>query len=99
MTTTPTEYFKTFIKNIVEISGIYVLWITIHYICANLYPQFCAELSLFGFIKSIFVAESPHCVAMRWVIYHGGNIIHGMWTSIGIWITGKILTSATTAFR
>lgn len=99
MTTTTTEYFKTIIKNIVEITGIYILWIGIHYICANLYPQFCAELGFIGFIKSIFVAESPHCIAMRWVIYNGGNIIHGMWTSIGIWISGKILTNATNIFR
>ena len=101
--TTTTEYMKTIIKNIVknivEITGIYILWIAIHYICANLYPQFCAELSLIGFIKSIFVAESPHCIAMRWVIYNGGNIIHGMWTSIGIWISGKILTNAANVFR
>ena len=84
------ETLKNFIFDVI---GIYILWIAMHYACANLYPQFCAEKSLWGFIKSAFVAESPHCVAMRWVIYNGGNIIHTMWLALGIWLSGKFLTN------
>jgi len=81
---------KNIISYVYDISGIFVLWIAIHYIAANLYPRFCAETSLFGFIKSIFVTQAPHCVAMRWVIYNGGNIINSMWASIALWVTTKI---------
>ena len=82
------------LKNFVcNVAGIYVLWIVIHFACANWYPRFCAELSILGFIKSVFVAEAPHCVAMRWVIHNGGSVIHSMWLSIGIWLTGKFLTN------
>lgn len=73
-----------------DIAGIFILWIVIHFIAANLYSNFCAELSVVGFIKSIFVAQTPYCVAMRWVIYNGGNTINSMWVSFGLWITTKI---------
>jgi hypothetical protein len=75
---------------IFNIGGVFIIWILLHFTAANLYARFCAELSLIGFIKSIFVAEAPHCIAMRWVIYNGGATIHTMWISIGVWFTGKI---------
>lgn len=74
-----------------NVAGIFILWIVIHYAAANLYARFCAELSFIGFVQSIFIAEAVHCIALRWVIYNGGLIIHTMWISLGIWITGKIL--------
>ena len=73
-----------------NIASIIIMWLLLHFTAANLYARFCAELSIFGFIKSIFVAEAPHCVAMRWVIYNSGSVIHTMWISIGIWIMGKM---------
>jgi hypothetical protein len=85
--------FEGLKKFIFDVAGIYILWIVIHFICANLYPRFCAELSILGFIKSIFVAEAPHCVAMRWVIHNGGNVIHTMWLAIAVWLTGKFLSN------
>lgn len=75
-----------------NVGGIFIMWIVLHYIAANLYARFCAEYSLFGLIKSIFIAEAPHCMAMRWMIYHGGAAIHTMWVSIGIWFTGKLFS-------
>lgn len=43
-----------------DISGVFILWIGIHYSAANLYPIFCAELTMVGLMKSIFVAQEPH---------------------------------------
>jgi hypothetical protein len=83
--------FKNVFEFINEVAGIFVLWIIIHYISANLYARFCAELSIIGFIKSIFVAQAPHCIAMRWIIYNGGVIINSMWVSIAVWFTRKLL--------
>lgn len=71
-------------------TGVFVLWIVLHFIAANLYSMFCAELSIIGFFKSIFVSETPYCIAMRWVIYNGGNAINSMWISLGLWITAKM---------
>lgn len=76
-----------------NIAGIFIVWIVLHYLAANLYSSFCAELSLLGIIKSIFVAQAPHCVAMRWVIYNGGNVINSMWLSIAVWFTTKVFNT------
>ena len=75
----------------INIAGFFILWIVLHFVAANLYARFCAELSFIGLIKSIFIAEAPHCMALRWVIYNGGSVIHSMWLSIGVWLSGKIL--------
>jgi len=76
-----------------EIGSVFLLWIVLHFIAANLYARFCAELSLFGFIKSILFAQSPHCMAMRWVIYNGATMINNMWISLGIWFIKKVFTN------
>lgn len=83
--------FKTLFQWLHDVAGIFILWIVIHYIASNMYAKFCAEVGVVGFIKSIFVAQAPHCIAMRWIIYNGGNVINNMWLSIGVWLTGKLL--------
>ena len=82
---------KKIIRTIYEVSGIYIFWILIHYIAANLYPMYCAEYGIIGFMKSIFIAQTPHCIAMRWVIYNGGIMINSMWISLSVWIVSKIV--------
>lgn len=73
-----------------DVSGVFIIWIVIHYLAANLYSLLCAELTMFGFMKSIIVAQEPHCIAMRWIIYNGGNMINSMWLSIAAWFTTKV---------
>lgn len=84
------KLFFNSIKTFFEFSGIYILWTLLHFAAANLYYRFCAELSFYGFIISIFVADSPHCIALRWIIFNSGSVIHSMWASIAIWISSKI---------
>ena len=91
-----TMNFKSIFNTIYEVAGIFILWISIHYIASNLYPKFCAELSMLGFVKSIFVAQAPHCIALRWIIYNGGLAINSMWISIGMWVTTKMLKKIVT---
>jgi hypothetical protein len=82
---------KSIFNAIYQVAGIFILWIIIHYIASNLYPKFCAELTFLGFIKSMFVAQAPHCIALRWIIYNGGIAINSMWISIALLITTKML--------
>ena len=84
---------KTIFSFIYEVAGIFIFWIVIHFMAANLYHRFCADLSIIGFIKSIFIAQAPHCIAMRWVIYNGGNMINSMWVSLAMWFTTKIFAN------
>jgi len=79
------------VKNfIVNVAGIYIGWTVIHMIASNLYPVYCAEMTLWGLIKSVFVAPAPHCRALRWVINTGGSTIEQMWIVLGTWLCGNI---------
>lgn len=69
----------------------YIGWITLHYICSNLYVYICTPLSIVGFLLSPFYASSPQCIGLRWIIYEAGNIIYHMWYAIGGWIALKII--------
>jgi len=71
--------------------GIYGAWILLHYASANMYVRLCAYPSVVGFIASPFLAASPHCSALRWAIYNGGNSISSMWVVLGIWLLSYIV--------
>jgi len=84
-----------------KISGIYILWIGLHYFSAHLYVKFCVPNSIVGFIMSPFMIMTPHCQGLRWIVYNAANIINHMWILIGawiysmIWITGAVQTRET----
>jgi len=42
--------------------------------------------TVIGFVMSPFIAPTPHCQALRWAIYNGGNSIIAMWVLLGGWI-------------
>jgi hypothetical protein len=89
---------KDFINNVVmfemiydyifafcKISGIYVVWIFLHYLSAHAYVCWCVPATIIGFIATPFMIPAPHCQALRWLIYNGGNFISAMWVVIGAW--------------
>ena len=80
-----TSQFKEFIN----IALIYFFWISLHYISPRLYASFCVPASISGFILSPFLANAPHCQALRWGIYQGANQIAFMWSTIGTWAVMK----------
>lgn len=71
--------------------GIYMLWICSHFLFANLYAHHCARWSLMGFIVSPFVAVTPYCRGILWVVTRGSDIISGMWILLGSLVTGYAL--------
>ena len=68
---------------IYSIFGYYLMWITLHYLAVHLYHIYCAPLTITGFILSPFMVSAPHCVAMRWLVTQGANVIITMWVAIG----------------
>ena len=68
---------------IYSVFGYYFMWIGLHYLAVHLYPMYCAPLSVLGFILSPFMVSAPHCVAMRWLIAEGSNVIITMWVAVG----------------
>ena len=74
-----------FIYSILNVAGIYLLWICLHYAASQLYVPLCAPNDVKGFVLSPFIAPAPHCQALRWLIYNGGNSISAMWIIFGTW--------------
>lgn len=82
--------FKT-IRLIINVSGIYLLWIILHYIASHLYIKLCVTNTFIGFIISPFMVATPQCQGLRWIVYNAANIINNMWISIGAWICSTLL--------
>jgi hypothetical protein len=82
--------YKT-IKIFINISGIYFVWIFLHYIASHLYIKFCVPSTIFGFLLSPFMTATPHCQGLRWVIINAANMINNMWVVLGAWICSTIL--------
>lgn len=78
-------------RDILDLVGIYLLWIVLHFIAANLYVELCTPRTLRGLLLSPFVAPMPQCKAFRWLIYNGGNNIEAMWFVLGVMIIKKLL--------
>jgi len=81
------------LKMVVEVGGIYLFWIVLHFAAANMYAEFCTNMSFIGFLQSPFLATVPHCVAMRYIVSTGGNVITQMWCVFGTWGISKIFTN------
>ena len=79
------------VKYIISFSGIYLLWIILHYFASHLYIRFCVPQTIIGFLISPFLTATPHCQGLRWVVYNGGNFINNMWVVLGTWICSNIL--------
>ena len=60
-------YAKYLNNEIAKIVGIYLMWITLHYVTSHLYVRLCVPLTWLGFMLSPFTAVSPHCQGFVWV--------------------------------
>lgn len=80
---------KTF-KFLLKVSGIYLLWICLHYFSAHLYVKFCVPDTIIGFLMSPFMISTPHCQGLRWIVYNAAGIINNMWILLGAWIYSMI---------
>jgi len=72
-------------------SNIYVFWIGIHFITANMYPYFCADVSLYGVVTSPFLVMAPHCKALLWGQQTSTMAIENMWFVLGTWLCSQML--------
>ena len=70
---------------------IYFLWVVLHYAASQYYLHYCAPSTLYGFMMSPFLVSLPHCRAMRFMIYNGGNTIETMWFVVGTWVSAKLI--------
>jgi hypothetical protein len=85
------EYTYKGIKIIIKVSGIYLVWICLHYFASHLYIKLCVPSTIIGFLMSPFMTATPHCQGLRWVVYNAANMINNMWVILGAWICSAFL--------
>ena len=79
------------LKFIFSVSGVYLLWICLHYFASHLYVKLCVPNTVIGFIMSPFMTATPHCQGLRWIVYNAANMINNMWIVCGSFICSTIL--------
>jgi hypothetical protein len=82
--------YKT-IKIFINVTGIYLLWIFLHYLASHLYVRLCVPNTIIGFLMSPFMTATPHCQGLRWIVYNAANMINNMWVVLGTWICSTLL--------
>jgi hypothetical protein len=85
------SYTYKFFKFIFSVSGIYLLWILLHYFASHLYVKMCVPNTVIGFLMSPFMTATPHCQGLRWIVYNAANMINNMWIICGSFICTTIL--------
>uniref|UniRef100_A0A6C0AR13 Uncharacterized protein n=1 Tax=viral metagenome TaxID=1070528 RepID=A0A6C0AR13_9ZZZZ len=80
-----------FIRVFINITGIYLIWIFLHYIASHLYVRMCVPSTVIGFLLSPFMTATPHCQGLRWIVFNAANMINNMWIILGSWIMSNIL--------
>ena len=79
------------ITTLYSMTGYYIMWVLLHYFSAHLYTMYCVPFNVYGFILSPFMSSAPHCIALRWLITEGSNVIVTMWIVIGTYAIQCIL--------
>ena len=80
---------RPYLEFINAAAGLYLLWVAVHYVAAQLYVYYCVPLTFLGFIMSPLMASAPHCYTFRWCIINGANNISVMWAVFGTWVASK----------
>lgn len=87
------RYIHRIVKIFLSISGIYFIWILLHYFASHLYVKLCVPNNFFGFVISPFLITTPYCIGLRWLIQTGATSINNMWIIFGTWFCSNILHS------
>ncbi len=82
--------FRPIITSIWRLSGIYIIWIFIHFYATHLYAKYCTSYSILGFLATPIIISSPHCTGLRWCIMRGADTINTMWIVLGTWLATQL---------
>ena len=87
------------IKHGCSVCGIYLVWSLVHLFGANLYAEYCAELSFTGYIYSLLYTMSPHCKALLYLVNTGNDVTSIMWKTLGSWLVTHVVYSSIVKVR
>lgn len=71
--------------------GTYMMWITLHYLSANLYSEFCTDWSIYGFILFPFTAVTPWCKSLSWIIQKGTVVLDEGYLLLGAYFSLQLM--------
>ena len=71
--------------------GTYMMWITLHYLSANLYSEFCTDWSIYGFILFPFTAVTPWCKSLSWIIQKGTVVLDEGYLLLGTYFSLQLM--------
>ena len=74
----------------IKFSGVYLMWILLHYFASQLYVKLCTPGDIFGLFMSPFLSSTPYCQGLRWVIYNGAIMINNMWIVLATWLCANV---------
>ena len=86
-----TNFTYNSLKLLLSVGKVYMFWIVIHYLASHMYPYFCTELSIYGFITSAIYVMTPHCRALAWLKTTSATAIENMWLVLGAWFCAKLM--------
>mgnify|MGYP006104048507 FL=1 len=68
------------------------VWFVVHWIAPRIYIPLCVPDGMYGFIQSLFLTTSPHCVALRYVVSMSCFNINYAWMTLGTTLMGYMST-------
>ena len=69
-----------------------VVWFIVHWIVPRIYISLCVPQGFGGFIQSVFLVSSHHCVAMRYMVSIACFNINYIWLTLGTTLMGYLST-------
>lgn len=75
---------------VIQVSGVYLMWILLHYFASQLYVKLCTPNDFVGLLMSPFLTSTPYCQGLRWLIYNGASMINNMWIVLATWFCANI---------
>ena len=85
------KFSSIFNNTSIKVIGIYFTWVCLHYFASHIYSEICVPFTLYGFLISPFLTLSPHCQALRWVIYNSASFINNAWIFVGTWACSSLI--------
>lgn len=67
-------------------------WFVVHWVAPRVYIPLCTPNGMYGFIQSMFLTTSPHCVALRYLISVSSFNINYAWLTLGTSLIGYAST-------
>jgi len=85
------DFIKWNLNQLWNVGKIYIIWILVYYIASQLYFIYCVPLTVMGFMTAPILVTSPYCMAFRWCITHGAEVITSMWLILGTWLISLLV--------